>query len=538
MKKLYNLLLITLFCSVGSAAHAQCATNEVIVDLLTDNYPGETSWNMVNAVTGDTIATSPAYPLANSTFLDTLCIPDGCYYFIMYDTYGDGICCTYGPGSMNVTNNATTLYSGGTFATIDSSAVFCFGAPPCTGPTASYTQSSASLTTTFTDASTSTGGGTTWLWDLGDGNTSTLQNPVHSYAAGGTYTVCLTVSDSCATDSTCASVSVFSCGTIASYTHSEAGLTTTLTDASTSPVGGTTWFWDLGDGNTSTLQNPSHTYAADGFYTVCLTITDSCATDTFCDTIIVSTPPCTGPTSSYTHSEVGLTTTLTDASTSTAGGTTWLWGLGDGNTSTLQNPAHTYAADGFYTVCLTITDSCATDTFCDTIIVSAPPCTGPAASFTFVSTLLSTSFTDASTSTAGGLTWSWDFGDGNTSTSQNPTNNYAAAGSYFVCLTVVDSCGTDTYCDSTVNVVTSINENSLDFGLSVYPNPTAGNLNVTANVSIERVQLLSVTGSLVTDMNNINSSNYQLDGSNLESGIYFLRVFSGDQVATRRVTFK
>jgi len=129
--------------------------------------------------------------------------------------------------------------------------------------------------------------------------------------------------------------------------------------------GSLTYAWDFGDGNTSTQQYPSHTFAP-GTYSVCLTVTGSNCTDTYCQTITVGGAACNASFYSYTDS-LNSTVYLVNNSNSSNGGTSYFWDFGDGNTSNLQYPIHTYANLGMYTVCLTIADSSCTSTYCDTI---------------------------------------------------------------------------------------------------------------------------------------------------------------------------
>jgi PKD repeat protein len=161
-------------------------------------------------------------------------------------------------------------------------------------PTADFTFTTTDLTADFTDASTDSDGTVVgWDWDFGDGNTSTAQNPSHTYAAGGTYNVTLTVTDNDAgTDSVSKPVTVTAPNVppTADFTFTTNCLTADFTDASTDSDGTVVgWDWDFGDGNTSTSQSPSHTYAADGTYTVTLTVTDDdAATDSISKDVTVA----------------------------------------------------------------------------------------------------------------------------------------------------------------------------------------------------------------------------------------------------------
>ncbi|MEM8486579.1 MAG: PKD domain-containing protein, partial [Bacteroidota bacterium] len=147
-------------------------------------------------------------------------------------------------------------------------------------PVAAFTFEATDLSVDFTDASTDDGTIASWSWDLGDGNASTDQNPTHVYAAAGTYTVELTVTDDGGlTGTTSQDVTVTEAGgnvaPTAAFTFAATDLSVDFTDASTDSDGTiASWSWDLGDGNTSTDQNPTHVYAAAGTYTVELTVTD------------------------------------------------------------------------------------------------------------------------------------------------------------------------------------------------------------------------------------------------------------------------
>ncbi len=144
-------------------------------------------------------------------------------------------------------------------------------------------------------------------------------------------------------------------------TTGTAPLAVLFTDASTNEP--TSWSWTFGDGGMSTLQNPSHTYAAAGTYTVSLTATNAGGSDTEekAGYITVTVPPpATDFSATPTSGTAPLIVQFTDASTGTP--TSWLWNFGDVGTSALQNPSHTYASAGTYTVTLTATNAGGSDT--------------------------------------------------------------------------------------------------------------------------------------------------------------------------------
>ncbi len=313
-------------------------------------------------------------------------------------------------------------------------------------------------TVIFEDLSTADGNITSYNWDFGDGNTSTEQNPTHTYATPGTYNVCLTITahhPDC-TATFCHHVVINhpppgEChAEFTSHQADPAEPTIDFTDLSTSDGIIGTWEWDFGDGNTSNEQNPTHTYPGPGVYLVCLTITDEDGhcTSHVCHHLVIHHPPlheCQAAFAVHQPDPALPTFDFTDQSTSDGTIVSWEWDFGDGNTSNDQNPSHTYSSVGAYLVCLTIIDDkgC-TSHVCHQIVVHHTPpghchaafhANQPNPDHPIIH------FTDLSTSDGGIDAWEWDFGDGTTSTEQNPIHTYATPGTYLVCLTIEDDDG-------------------------------------------------------------------------------------------------
>lgn len=245
-------------------------------------------------------------------------------------------------------------------------------------------------------------------------------------------------------------------------------LTVQFTDKSTGDI--ISWLWDFGDGQTSTLQNPSHIYQNFGNYTVSLTVKSQDSSDTETKqnyiTVTIPGPPEADFVALPTQANAPLTVQFTDKSecyasfsTRTDGGlvigmrkvpalghiTNWLWDFGDGGTSTQQNPSHVYDQPGYYTVSLTVTSPADSDTETKTDYIHATPPPPPVAGFAGEPSTgdapLAVQFADQS---VGDVTkWSWSFGDGQTSTQRNPPHTYQAAGDYSVSLNVTGRGGAD-----------------------------------------------------------------------------------------------
>ena len=296
---------------------------------------------------------------------------------------------------------------------------------------------------------TSSGDITSYSWDFGDGNSSNLVNPTHTYSAIGSYTVTLTVTGPGGADIASTTIQVVGPPTANFTANPLIGappLTVNFTDASSGTI--TSYAWDFGDGNSSTITNPSHNYAANGNYVVTLTVTGPGGSDTHSEIITVADVPVASFNANPTVVGVGVPVDFTDTSTGII--TTRDWDFGDGNSSTATNPSHNYSSVGTYTVTLALTGPSGSDSATTTIQVVAAPIANFAANPTVATIGTPINFTDASTGVIS--TYSWDFGDGNSSTATNPTHNYAATGTYTVTLTVTGPGGSDT-ASTTVDIV-------------------------------------------------------------------------------------
>jgi PKD repeat protein len=278
---------------------------------------------------------------------------------------------------------------------------------------------------------------TSLTWEFGEGSTAQGANVSHSWDAPGQFTVTLTARNDAGSDDVAKTVTVIplppnppNASFILASATVPVNSVISFTDSSTGDP--TSWEWDFGDGTSSTAQSPPHGYSAPGTYTVTLTASNAGGSTLVTKTVVVVNPPI----ASFTLVETELTVVFEDSSTGDP--TSWEWDFGDGSSSTAQSPSHTYDSAGSYAVTLiAANDAGLSAPFIETVVVAKLP----AAAFSVITGGLTAQFADESTETPS--IWSWDFGDGNTSSSQNPTHDYAVSGTYTVLLTVSNGAGSD-----------------------------------------------------------------------------------------------
>lgn len=427
------------------------------------------------------------------------------------------------PGTYTVTLTATNANGSNT---LSRSAYVSVYEAPTVSFSANITSGCFPLPVQFQDLSTPGAGNSniTWLWDFGDGNTSTLQNPVNTYTASGIYSVTLRVTN----DKGCTRVLSrpnyinVTAGVTADFTHTQPTVCRPPADISftnnSSGPGTLSYWWDFGDGNFSSLQNPVHTYTSSGSFIVRLVTysTAGCQDTAWSNPIVIG-----GFTTSFTAPAevcVGQTAVFTNTSTPVPAGIIWLFG--DGGSAVTLHATHSYTIPGIYTVWLHNNYSSCRDSISQTIIVNPNPVADFSAPITSrCEPNLTVNFQDLST--GGAVSWEWDFGDGGTSILQNPAHTYTNYGIFDVRLIVTTSSGcTDTLVQtgfitirrpvisipglpargcipytfsfnpviSTVDVVTSYNWDFGDGGTSTLPSPvytynTQGTYDVTLTIT-------------------------------------------------------
>ena len=297
-----------------------------------------------------------------------------------------------------------------------------------------------------------TSGATSYFWDFGDGNTSVEFSPTNTYTNAGSYTISLVAIGPGGTNSLTFTNFVtvtnppppVAANFDAGPTNGVAPLTVWFTNLTS---GATTYAWDFGDGNTSIEFSPTNTFTNAGAYTITLVAIGPGGTNilTLTNFVTVTNPPPpvvanfdAGP----TNGVAPLTVWFTNL---TSGATTYAWNFGDGITSTEFSPTNTFTNAGSYTITLVAIGPGGTNSLTLTNFVSVTNPPPPVvANFDAGPTNgvapLTVWFTNL---TSGATSYSWDFGDGNSSTEFSPTNTYTNAGTFTVRLVAVGPGGTN-----------------------------------------------------------------------------------------------
>ena len=303
----------------------------------------------------------------------------------------------------------------------------------------------------------STGTGTLqYLWDFGNGFTSTLQNPTTNYNTSGSFSVKLVVSNNFGCKDSSTKQNAVNIGFVkADFAKPDTvctGATFQLTNTST-PSSFVGSVWSFGDGSSSTDVVPVYAYSIPGTYQVKL-VTDfgSCKDSVFKSIVSIPKPTASFTSSNNTSCKPPLNVSFNNTS---VGAVTYKWYFGDGDSSVLQNPSHTYTKLGKYTVSLIIinVNGCI-DTLTQVNLVNiSPPEIIRIDSLPMVGCLPLTITPFPVIQTGIAITsYSWDFGDGGTSTSSTPTHIYNTSGNFDVKLIVSAGVG----CADTIIVTNAV----------------------------------------------------------------------------------
>ncbi len=465
MKHLYSFLLSLFFLTTAMSQ----SSGYVVVKGYVKNTNGVAVANRAVNIIPDSISSNCAlnhtrYTNANGFYADTLACTSPIYFVIVR--------------TANCNNTYLTNYD-----SVPSNKIVESNFTICVANTtvchASFYDTVAGFNVYFQSGTSTTSSGDSIkerYWSFGDGTSlgGNVVNPLHTYTVNSTYTVCLKITSwSGCKDSICKTVVINNVTATCAANFSFSGnarvvnFNSSASVASTPPDAIVRRKWVFGDGDTlgGNVISPTHTYAQNGSYSVCLYIYTQlgCTSvackqinlaDTSCHAAFSFNIPTSNPVMFFNASTSGNSTAVS----------TYSWNFGDSSaTSTVVNPTHQFPGPGTYYVCLTIgTSTGCHSTQCEHVTISntrschayvginsPAPFTAPAAVL----------FSSMQSYTAAGdsiLQRFWSWGDGTSSVQANGNNithTYASAGNYIVNLIILSAGGCRDTTHTTITVV-------------------------------------------------------------------------------------
>ncbi len=390
--------------------------------------------------------------------------------------------------------------------------------------------------------------GDSFLWDFGDGNSSSDENPMHEFQnfAGQSFEICLTTTNGCSQDQICQSIVFPDNSPVANFESSiecEGG-STAFTDLSENVPAGSTYSWDFDDDGViddTSVGSVEHIYATPGDYTARLTI-ETPTSELFAVTNTVSVVA--EPTVDFTVGPTceGQPVSFTDESSDVGSGS-YYWDFdGDGtvDSETAGDVEFTYSSPGTYVASLLIDNGGECFGF---KAVNVQVTLSPVAAFSFShATSGSSAIAQFENQSTDGVDYLWDFGDGNSSTESSPEHEFAnfLGETFEICLTTTNGCSQDQVCQSISFEVTGI-QTLTEAGIKAYPNPSYGDLFLSfADVQRDeyKIQVHDLSGRLVleefvnTSMNTTFRSRISVKGS------YLLSVTSPKLKAQQKIVIR
>ncbi len=287
----------------------------------------------------------------------------------------------------------------------------------------------------FFDDSTENPSSYLWTFPGGDPSTSTLQNPIVNYYSSGVYGATLEVSNSNGTDVITQDNIIF----ISDYPDAffQVQVIESTIYTTNLSFNGDSYDWHYGDGYAEYAYEPVYTYEEDGNYTITLDVFNDCGVDSYTYDIVIATAPQASISMTASDGCASHEVTYVSNSSSNTDNLVWTFPGGNPGTSTLDSVVVTYDTEGVYDVSLQAVNETGDDTilFLDTVVVDNIPTT----TFQYTIDGGQVSFVNGSMNAD---SYFWDFGNGDSATSQDTTYTFTQAGFHTIGLTSMNPCGT------------------------------------------------------------------------------------------------
>jgi len=333
-----------------------------------------------------------------------------------------------------------------------------------------------------------------WSWDFGDGVTATGQNPRHTYSTIGNYTVTQTITNACNNTLSYSQVLAIT-DTITPNANFNVGpnpaCPNDVIGFNPSEQNGTNYFWNFGDGTSSSLKYPSHQYAAAGSYNVSLTVTNSCnKTNTSTSVVVINgNLPININANLNVNPQPACPTQPLNFYVSAYGYPSYFWDYGDGVTETTSNQSntHAYAVAGVYTASVRISNNCGRDTTLYTTVNINSSNPFPTSTL-YASPASACPGENVSASAPYGFpSYVWNMGDGSpliNSSNYYVSYAYSSTGNKIISVNVTDYCGNDTTYQDTVSIINRTTFCAAACSLNVYAQtPACPNQSVYFNAT-------------------------------------------------------
>jgi len=419
-------------------------------------------------------------------------------------------------------------------------------------PVANFTQSAGTCLNTqfmFKNNSTIANGLFGSEWDFNDaGNKATLLDPTYNFQSAGTKNVVLRVISEFGCEATSTVPVVVKQIPTTNFTYPFACSRTATQFTNTTNLNGealasnNSIFWNFGDGFTSTASSPNKNWTSVGPKLVTLTtnLQNGCSTSITKEVNVGVQPEVKF---NVEDRCAGSDVPFANLTTFDQGTIKYTWNFGDGNTSAIRAPVHSYGSgvSQTFTVQLKaeVVGGCS-DSLSKTININPLPatCTFDIVGKESAATTSGLGFKPVGITT--GVTYTWFTGDGNSVSGASPSYRYIAPGKYCITMIAKDA-NSGCECSQTkcFTMTTDINSaESMNNAVSVYPNPNSGIFTVALNgvVSTEMsVLVYNTVGALIKTIN-VNTSSTTIDLSDVASGVYTVKVIAENQIATKKVT--